>query len=156
MQPKPELTEKTQTVSSKVVKNWFKYPVRVQPHHTDYAGVVWHGSYITWMEEARIECLRSVGVEYADLVSIGCELPVVDLSIRYHRPLRFGMVAIVHTRLAGVEGVRIHWDYQIQSSEHQEIFVTAHVTLVAVDRDKGKIMRRVPPMLKDALIKLQG
>ncbi len=36
---------------------WFEYPVRAQPHHTDYAGVVWHGSYIIWLEEARVECL---------------------------------------------------------------------------------------------------
>jgi hypothetical protein len=26
---------------------WFNYPVRVYPHHTDYAGVVWHGTYLT-------------------------------------------------------------------------------------------------------------
>ena len=38
-------------------ENWFEYPVRVQPHHTDYAGVVWHGAYIAWMEEARIRML---------------------------------------------------------------------------------------------------
>ncbi|NEQ11944.1 MAG: acyl-CoA thioesterase, partial [Moorea sp. SIO4E2] len=25
---------------------WFDYPVRVHPHHTDYAGIVWHGTYI--------------------------------------------------------------------------------------------------------------
>jgi len=25
---------------------WFNYPVRVYPHHTDYAGVVWHGTYL--------------------------------------------------------------------------------------------------------------
>jgi acyl-CoA thioester hydrolase len=28
---------------------WFNYPVRVYPHHTDYAGVVWHGTYLTWL-----------------------------------------------------------------------------------------------------------
>ncbi|HBY76317.1 MAG TPA: acyl-CoA thioesterase, partial [Cyanobacteria bacterium UBA11148] len=67
---------------SATTEHWFEYPVRVHPHHTDYAGVVWHGTYITWMEEARVECLRSIGIDYADLVALGCELPVVELSLR--------------------------------------------------------------------------
>ena len=58
-------------------EKWFEYVVRVQPHHTDYAGVVWHGTYLTWMETARVECLRSIGIDFAELVKMGCDLPVV-------------------------------------------------------------------------------
>lgn len=135
-------------------ENWFEYPVRVQPHHTDYAGIVWHGSYVTWLEEARVECLRSIGIEFADLVALGCDLPVVELSIRYHRPIQLGMSAVVKTRMMDVSGVRINWDYKIQSPDEQELYVTAQVTLVAVDRDKGKIMRQLPPTMEEALARL--
>ena len=136
--------------------SWFEYPVRVQPHHTDYAGNVWHGSHIVWMEEARVECLRSIGIEFADLVALGCDLPVVELSVRYHSPIGLGMLAIVRTRMAEVSGVRINWDYQIQSPDGQDLYVTAQVTLVAVDREKGKIMRRLPPAMADALARLKA
>lgn len=137
--------------------NWFDYPVIAHPHHTDYAGVVWHGSYIAWMEEARIECLRSIGVSYADLVELGCELPVVELSVRYHQPVVLGMSVLVKTRMAEMEGVRMNWDYQIQSANGDaSLFVTARVALVAVDREKGKILRQLPPAVKDALAKLSG
>ena len=134
--------------------HWFEYLVRAQPHHTDYAGIVWHGSYLAWMEEARVECLRSIGIEFADLVALGCDLPVVELSIRYHQPIRMGMAAVVRTRMADMEGVRVNWDYQIQSTDGQELFVTARVALVAVDREKGKIMRQLPSAVKEALVKL--
>ncbi|MBD2740970.1 thioesterase family protein [Coleofasciculus sp. FACHB-1120] len=137
-------------------ENWFEYPVKAHPHHTDYAGIVWHGSYIAWMEEARMECLRSIGIEFADLVALGCDMPVVDLSVRYHRPLRMGMSAVLKTRMADTEGVRINWDYQIQSTDGQELYVTAKVTLVVVDREKGKIMRQLPPTMKDALARLSA
>ncbi len=133
---------------------WFEYPIKVQPHHTDYSGNVWHGSYITWMEEARVECLRSIGVEFADLVALGCDLPVVELSVRYHRALRMGMTAVVKARMADMDGVRLNWDNQIQSVDGEELYVTAKVTLVAVDREKGKIMRQLPPAVKDALTRL--
>jgi acyl-CoA thioester hydrolase len=134
-------------------QSWFEYPVKAQPHHTDYGGVVWHGTYLTWMEEARVEYLRSMGIEFADLVAIGCDLPVVDLSLRYHLPIRLGVCAIVKVRLIDSKGVRIHWDYEIQSYDRQEIFLTGKIILVGVDLEKGKIMRQLPPKFQDALVK---
>lgn len=134
-------------------QNWFEYPVKAQPHHTDYAGIVWHGTYLTWMEEARVEYLRSIGIEFADLVSIGCDLPVVELSLRYHLPVRLGMSTIVKTRLVETTGVRINWDYEIQSYDGKDLFLTGKVVLVGVDREKGKIMRKLPPVVQDALVK---
>ncbi len=130
--------------------------MKAHPHHTDYAGVVWHGAYIAWMEEARVECLRLIGVDYTDLVAMGCDLLVAELSIRYHQPVLMGMSVIVRTRMAYMEGVRINWDYQIQSTDGNDRFVTAQVSLVAVDREKGKIMRQLPPTVKDVFAKLSG
>ena len=120
-------------------QNWFEYPIVVYPNHTDYAGIVWHGNYITWMEEARVECLRSCGINFADLVALGCDLPVVDLSIRYRHALRMGESAIVKTRAVDMTGVRIVWEYEIQSPDCAIIYLTGVVTLVAVDLEKGKI-----------------
>ncbi len=134
-------------------QGWFEYPVKAQPHHTDYAGIVWHGTYLTWMEEARVEYLRSIGVEFADLVALGCDLPVVEVSLRYHLPIRLGVSAIVKTRLIETKGVRINWDYEIQSYNREELFVSGTVVLVGVDREKGKIMRQLPPVVQDALVK---
>lgn len=138
------------------VDSWFEYPIKVQPHHTDYAGIAWHGTYLTWMEEARVECLRSIGIDFADLVALGCDLPVVDLSVRYHRSLQLGMTAIIKTRMLEVTGVRINWDYKIVSPDSQELYVSAQVTLVALDRERGKIMRQLPPAMKDALAKISA
>jgi acyl-CoA thioester hydrolase len=155
MQPKLPSHDIQNTISV-TTENWFEYRVRVQPHHTDYAGVVWHGAYIAWMEEARVECLRSLGINFADLVAIGCDLPVVDLSIRYHQALPMGLEAIVKARMLPLDGVRLNWDYQIQSPDQTTLYVTAQVALVPVDREKGKIMRRLPPAVKDVFSRLAG
>lgn len=157
-QPSPQLPPTTAITAKTTLKatteKWFEYAVRVQPHHTDYAGIVWHGTYVTWMETARVECLRSMGIDFAELVKLGCELPVVELSIRYHRAIRLGETAIVKTRMNEMTGVRMYWDCRIESSDRQELSVTAKITLVAVDPEKGKIMRQLPPTVKDVLIKL--
>ena len=134
-------------------EHWFEYHVRAQPHDTDYAGVVWHGNYIKWMESARVEYLRSVGIEFADLVALGCDLPVVELSVRYHNPIKMGMTATVKTRME-LTGVRMNWDYAIVSRDGEELFVSAKVTLVPVDREKSKIMRQLPAVMKNAFAKM--
>jgi acyl-CoA thioester hydrolase len=133
---------------------WFEYLVRVFPHHTDYGGVVWHGNYLAWMEEARVECLHSLSIGYADLVDQGIELPVVELAVRYHQAVRMGQTIVVKVRLKSSLGVRLVWDNEIKSLDGQELYVTAQVTLVAVDIQKGKIIRRLPPTLQAALAKL--
>jgi acyl-CoA thioester hydrolase len=144
-----------ETGFSAETEHWFEYTVKAQPHHTDYAGVVWHGTYLTWMETARMECLQSIGIDFASLAALGCDLPVVDLSLKYHRPVHLGTKAIVRTRLTKTVGVLIHWDYEIKSVDYQELFVTGRVTLVGVDREKGKIIRRLPANLQNALVKIQ-
>ncbi|MBD2439933.1 thioesterase family protein [Nostoc sp. FACHB-110] len=158
-QPNPAQLPPTNAIdipSNRAFESWFEYPVRVQPHHTDYSGIVWHGTYLTWMEEARVECLRSIGIEFADLVALGCDLPVVELSVRYHRSMELGIPAIVKTRMNEVTGVRINWDYAIVSPDRRQLYLTAKVTLVALDRERGKIMRQLPTNVKDALAKISS
>lgn len=141
------------TVIQQGPEGWWLYPVRAQPHHTDYAGIVWHGSYITWLEEARVECLRQGGVDFATCVALGCDLPVAAIALKYHKSVQMGMAVVVWMRLTR-QGVRWNFDYKIRSMDGQELFVTAEVTLVALDRATGKILRRLPPIVEAALEKL--
>jgi acyl-CoA thioester hydrolase len=135
-------------------EQWFEYDVRVQPHHTDYSGTVWHGTYLTWIEEARVEYLRSMGIDYAELVKLGFYLPVIELSLCYHHFIQLGQEAIIKTRINQITGVQMNFDCRMESPNTQECYVTGTVTLVAVDREKGKIMRHLPPTVRDALINL--
>jgi acyl-CoA thioester hydrolase len=132
-------------------QGWFEQQIQVYPHHTDYAGIVWHGTYLQWFEEARVEALRSAGVAFVDLVEMGCDLPVVDLSIRYHRSPTMGLIVVLKSRLLPIKGVRIPWDYELRSLDGQTLYTTATVTLVALDRSKGTVLRRLPGLLQEAL-----
>jgi acyl-CoA thioester hydrolase len=145
----------TKYVPNPSTDGWFGYPIHAFPHHTDYGGNVWHGAYIAWLEEARVEYLRSLGVDYNYLVDLGYELPVVEMAVRYHLPLKLGMDAIVKTIIQNTKGVRIICDYQIQSRNGDILYLTAQVTLVAIESSKGKILRQLPPVVKDALGKLK-
>lgn len=135
-------------------QGWVDYPVIVQPHHTDYAGVVWHGSYLTWMEEARIAVFRDVGIEFADLVSLGCDLPVVSLSLNYHQAVLMGQKVCVRSQLEPTSGVRLTWCQDICSLDYELCYVSGRVVNVPIDVQKRKIMRKFPPLLGKAIAKL--
>ena len=45
------------------------WPVRVYYHHTDAGGVVYHGTYLDFMEAARIELLAAIGFDLAELAA---------------------------------------------------------------------------------------
>lgn len=61
-----------------------KYPIRAQPHHTDYGGVVWHGTYIR-MESARLNWpyeIETVGVDAVTCLTGQVTLVTVDVERR--------------------------------------------------------------------------
>jgi acyl-CoA thioester hydrolase len=130
---------------------WFDYPIQVYPHDTDYAGIVWHGSYMRWLEEARVACLAEAGLAFSQLVTLGCDLPVVDLAMRYRRSLPMGAEAILKARLLPQQGVRLPWDYELWSVDGETLHFTAQVNLVAVNLETGKILRQLPPVLAETI-----
>lgn len=130
---------------------WFNYQIRVHPHHTDYAGVVWHGTYLAWMEEARVECLRSVGIDFATLVAMDCDLPVVGLELRYLRGVSMGAEVVVRSRLAEIKGIRIYFQQQIEAVTTSELLVRARVELVPLNRSLNRVLRKLPPPLQTAI-----
>ncbi len=123
----------------------------VQPHHTDYGGIVWHGTYVAWLEEARVAYLMAQGLSFADWVKAGVDLPVVNLSLHYRQSLRLGDQAVVRTRLEPLRGVRLVWHYQIQQTDTQMLCVEAQVTLATVDLITRKPLRRLPSSLRAIL-----
>jgi acyl-CoA thioester hydrolase len=130
---------------------WFSYSVRVQPRDTDYAGVVWHGNYLAWLEAARIDCLRQVGVEFVDLVAMDCDLPVVKLVVNYHRAVTMGSLVMVKSRLVAIERIRLLWQQRVYDPAGQSCYLSAELELVPVNRTLGKVLRRFPPSLHNAL-----
>lgn len=131
--------------------HWYEHRVVVQPHHTDYAGIVWHGTYVAWMEEARVNYLTDCGLTFADWVKAGVDLPVVDLGLKYRRSLTLGDTALVKARLEPARGVRILWYYDIQNAATQESCIEGTVTLAPVDFKTRRILRRLPEHLQTAL-----
>ena len=109
---------------------------RVLPQHTDHAGVMWHGAYLAWLEEARLEALAAVDLAYSELSARGLELPVVELTIHYLQPLRHGDEVDVISQVLPRQGLKLCWASQFITGEGESarLAAKANVELVLVDR----------------------
>jgi len=67
----------------------FRWPIRVYYEHTDAGGVVYHSVYAQFMEQARTEFLRQMGVSLGTLVQeVGVIFAVRALALEYRAPAR--------------------------------------------------------------------
>ena len=87
--------------------------VRVIYGDTDRMGIVYHGTYLRFMEHARVEFMRTHGVVYAAMERAGFGLPVTDLALSYLQPARYDDIVSVWVRLARVGYARIFFDYEL-------------------------------------------
>src|ERR1700712_4634505 len=67
----------------------FAFPVRVYWEDTDAGGIVFYANYLKFMERARTEWLRSLGVEQRKLrEETGGQFVVSETRLKYHLPAR--------------------------------------------------------------------
>ena len=83
-------------------------PMRVYYEDTDAGGIVYHATYLRFMERARTEMLRVMGVSHRDLTS-GSALgfAVRRCTIDYLKPARLDDALEVRTRLQSVRGASL-------------------------------------------------
>lgn len=60
---------------------------RVRFYETDGMRVVYHGNYLNWFEEARVEYMREGGVCLNDLLAEGIVFPILEMNVKYMNPL---------------------------------------------------------------------
>ncbi|MEA5422372.1 acyl-CoA thioesterase [Synechococcus sp. CCY9202] len=131
---------------------------RVLPQHTDHAGVMWHGAYLAWLEEARVEALAAAGLAYRDLAARGLELPVVSLTIDYRQALLHGDSVELWSEVLPRSGVRLPWRSRFLGPAGG-LAAEARVELVLVDLSAGperrRLVRRLPDDLHKAIERLE-
>ena len=115
----------------------FSIPVRVYWEDTDAGGVVYYARYLHFLERARSEWLRFVGIDQARLQrEERLQFVVVEANVRYHRPARFDDELDVTVNLESLRGASIALGQEIRRGA--ELLVSATVRAACVDADSLK------------------
>lgn len=111
--------------------------IRVRYSETDKMGYVYYGNYAAYLEVARVELLRDLGLSYKIMEDEGIMLPVVDFHIRYKKPAYYDDLLTIKTVIRNNPLTKIEFDYETYNEAGDQIN-TAEVLLVFVDIQSGK------------------
>ena len=115
------------------------HSLRVRYGETDPMKYVYYGNYAEYLEVARVELFRSIGMSYEEIEKRGFWLPVSEYKIKYLKPARYDEMLEIHTFVKKIPGVRIEFEYEIYNDSKQKI-TEAEVTLFFLDAEKNKVV----------------
>jgi acyl-CoA thioester hydrolase len=101
-------------------------------------GFVYYGNYATYLEVARVEALRSLGISYQNLEEQQVFLPVVHYSIDYKAPAHYDDELTITTVISEMPSVKITFDYEVHRGEY--LLCQANTVLVFMN-EQNKPMR---------------
>jgi len=117
--------------------------------HVDMLGIVWHGHYLEYMEEARTALLRACDLDAGDLIGTRYGLVVIETKCRYTHPLHYRDRVRVEAWVRDAQH-RVFIGYEITNLTQKRRAARAHTILATTDLDRrllletpGEIRRRL-------------
>lgn len=115
------------------------FPVHVYYEDTDLAGIVYYANYLRYIERARTEWVRALGVDQVRLRDErGIVFAVRRIEADYLLPAVFDDELVVETGVADLTGARVVLEQVVRRGD--ERLFAARVTLVALGPG-GRAMR---------------
>ncbi len=101
----------------------------------DSMNVVWHGSYALYFEDAREAFGREYGLDYLNYVRNGYYAPLVELTMKYRRPIVYGMSPRIDIIYRPTDAAKVIFDYEIHdtSSSNDTLMAEGHSVQVFMD-----------------------
>lgn len=120
----------------------FEWPVRVYWEDTDGGGIVYHSNYLAFMERARSEWLRALGVDQGGLRDAErVQFAVVEMHVTWRRAARYDDLLVATAEVVERGGATLQFAQTIRRAD--EVLVEATVRVAAVDADTMR-PRRLP------------
>jgi acyl-CoA thioester hydrolase len=110
----------------------FSWPVRIYFQDTDAGGVVYHASYVNFMERSRTEWLRTFGYSNAGLMKeLGVVFVVRSLKLDYLKPALLDDLVNVTSQIKEIGRSRLNIQQAVLRGD--DVLVEGEVHLVCVD-----------------------
>jgi acyl-CoA thioester hydrolase len=117
----------------------FDHPIRVYWEDTDAGGIVYYANYLKFMERARTEWLRALGVEQETLMAEqGLMFVVVHADVSFRRPARYGDSLRVSCALEERSRASMTFRQEVVRDSTNEMLVEGLVRIACLDAAKLK------------------
>ena len=107
--------------------------IEIRFSEVDMMQVVWHGAYALYFEDAREAFGAKYGLSYMGYVDHGYFAPIVEQTIQYKKPIRYGMRPRIDIIYRPTEAAKIVFDYEIVDTSDGSLIATGHSVQVFMD-----------------------
>jgi acyl-CoA thioester hydrolase len=135
----------------------FKFGARTRVgfSDTDAQGIVYYGRYFPYIDLARVEYLRMLGLLGMEIGERGVEFVMRAGTIEYHAPAVFDDELEVFVRIARVGRTSLTYEFAVYRAQDDLLMVTGTQTLVLVDLDERKPCE-IPQELRETIRAFEG
>ena len=127
----------------------FEIQIRVRYADTDKMGFAYYGNYPRYYEIARVEAFRALDFPYKRMEDEGVGMPVLDMSIKYHKPAKYDDLLTIKVIVPEMPRARIRFMYEIKNEEG--ILINTGETILAfMHLDSGRPVK-MPEELKNSI-----
>jgi len=125
---------------------------RIAPqfYDLDPMHIVWHGNYARFFELGRCAVMNKIGYSYDEMRESGFAWPIIDMQLRYYRPLRLGQQAEVTAGIVEWEN-RLGVRYLIQDVATGQKLTRGTTIQVALDIETQEMLWETPAILREKL-----
>lgn len=123
--------------------------VRAAYVDTDQMGFVHHSNYVKYLEYARWEWFRFMGLPYKTIEENGILMPVVDMQLHFVKPIYYDDLISIDLEVKLVGAARLKFDYGLYN-EHGQLLHSAQ-TILAFVKKSTKRPCRVPDAISSLL-----
>ena len=114
----------------------------VRFEEVDALGIVWHGRYASYFEDARIALGQKFGIGYMVFYTRGVVVPIKKMHFDYHRPLKFQETITIEGILHWSEAARMNFEFIIRNS-NGELATTGFTVQMMLDSNENICV--IPP-----------
>ena len=123
--------------------------IQIRYDEVDKMGYVYHGNYAKFFHISRTELLRKIGFSDKELEAKNILLPVIEMNIKYLKPVFYDDVITIKTFLQKIPSSRMQFKHEVFNANNQ-VINQAESTVVFVDMHTRKPMK-VPDFIVEKI-----
>jgi acyl-CoA thioester hydrolase len=124
-------------------------PISIRTYELDFYGVVNNAVYLNYFEEARLDFLRQLGIDFFKMVAEGIVPVVARAVVEYKIPIRGGDRIVVKGEVARLGGSSMEMRYLLTSQISGKDMAHGETVLVFINK-RGR-PTRIPEAFRAAL-----
>jgi acyl-CoA thioester hydrolase len=130
--------------------NKYSISLRAAYADTDQMGFVHHSNYVKYLEYARWEAFRQMGIPYKSIEDAGILMPVIEMQMKFKKPVRYDDIVKIELDFALHGSTRLEIAYKIFNL-YGDLLHDATSTLAFLAKSSGRPCA-IPDFIKEKII----